>query len=172
MGMKRTDNGLYEIIWHENGAISLKGNNGKFLAIKKSGHLFANAEDCADENARFFFYLMNRPVLVLKCEQGFVGYKATGSVKLECNKANYEMIRVERGEKGAVFFKGSNGKYIHFHDDCLSSDSDVPESFFLELRDPTAMCIKNSAGRFVNAEKNGCFGVGTTDAEAATQWEY
>jgi hypothetical protein len=29
-----------------------------------------------------------------------------GSVKLECNKATYETIQVERGEMGLVHFKG------------------------------------------------------------------
>jgi fascin 1/2 len=50
---------------------------------------------------------------VLKCEQGFVGYKSTSSYKLECNKATYETIQVERSEKGVVFFKGqySNCSY-------------------------------------------------------------
>ena len=55
---------------------------------------------------RYFFYLVNRPVLVLKCDQGFVGYKAAGATKLECNKATYETIQVERADKGQVYFKG------------------------------------------------------------------
>ena len=45
-------------------------------------------------------------MLVLKCEQGFVGYKSSASTKLECNKGTYETIMVERGEKGVVYFKG------------------------------------------------------------------
>lgn len=49
-----------------------------------------------------------RPVLVLKGEQGFVGYKTTSSLKMECNKANYETIRVERGERGQVYFRGND----------------------------------------------------------------
>lgn len=47
---------------------------------------------------------ISRPILVLKCEQGFVGPKG---VRLECNKANYETIQVVRGPKGAVYFKGN-----------------------------------------------------------------
>ena len=43
---------------------------------------------------------------MLKCDQGFVGYKGAGSVKLECNKATYETIQVERVENGLVHFKG------------------------------------------------------------------
>ena len=43
---------------------------------------------------RYYFYLINRPILVLKCEQGFVGYKSPGSTRLECNKAAYATIQV------------------------------------------------------------------------------
>lgn len=52
---------------------------------------------------------MYRPILVLKCEQGFVGYRA-GSNKLECNKANYEAVQVERGPKGLVYFKSKTNR--------------------------------------------------------------
>lgn len=45
-------------------------------------------------------------MLVLKCDQGFVGFKSNSSAKLECNKGSYETILVERGEKGVVYFKG------------------------------------------------------------------
>lgn len=52
-------------------------------------------------------FVVRRPILVLKCDQGFVGYKNGSNTKLECNKANYEAIQVERGPKGLVYFKGS-----------------------------------------------------------------
>lgn len=47
-----------------------------------------------------------RPILVLKSDQGFVGYKSSSSLRLECNKASYETIQVERSDRGIVFFKG------------------------------------------------------------------
>ena len=78
---------------------------GKYIGIKKSGHLYANCEG-VEEKTKYHFYLINRPILVLKCDQGFVGYKAAGSAKLECNKATYETIQVERAERGLVYFKG------------------------------------------------------------------
>ena len=40
-----------------------QGNNGKFVGTKKSGHLYVNCE-----NTRYFFYLVNRPLLMLKCD--------------------------------------------------------------------------------------------------------
>ena len=102
----RSSNALFELLWHEDGSISFRGNNGKFVGTKKSGHLYANCDADGEENTRYFFYLVNRPVLVLKCDQGFVGYKAAGATKLECNKATYETIQVERADKGQVYFKG------------------------------------------------------------------
>lgn len=168
---KRSSNCLFDLVWHADGSISFRANNGKYIGCKKSGHLFANCDNI-EENAKYYFYLINRPVLVLKCEQGFVGYKSAGSNRLECNKATYETIIVERADKGVVHLKGQNGKYLHFHDDGLSSDAESSQGFFLELRDPTRICIKSVQGRYVNSDKNGGIVLGSTDIEDATQWEY
>jgi len=167
----RTPQALFDLEWQEDGSVCFKASNGKYIGNKKSGHLFANC-DSIEENTKYFFYLINRPILVLKCEQGFVGYKGAGSVKLECNKATYETIQVERVENGLVHFKGQNGKYWHAQGDGISCDSDVGQGFYLELREPTRMCIKTSGGQYVVATKNGGFTTGSTDPEAATRWEY
>lgn len=73
-----------------------------------------------------------------------------------------------------VHFRGQNGKYLHFHDDGLSADSDTPtgHGFFLELRDITHMCIKTDQGRYVNSEKNGRISIDSIMGESATRWEY
>ena len=70
------------------------------------------------------------------------------------------------------FFAGQNGKYWHTHDDGISCDAEIPQGFFLELREPTRMCIKSTGGQYVVSEKNGGFTVGSTDSEGATRWEY
>ena len=136
---------------------------------------------------RYYFYLINRPILVLKCEQGFVGYKTPGSTRLECNKAAYATIQViisreltsnikviilmqvERAENGQVHLKGSNGKYWQVADGGISCDSQLPQGFFLELREPTRMCIKNSNGQYLVEQKNGGFTIGSTEPEDATR---
>ena len=111
----RSSDALFELLWHEDGSISFRGNNGKFVGTKKSGHLYANCDADGEDNTRYFFYLVNRPVLVLKCDQGFVGYKAAGATKLECNKATYETIQVERADKGQVYFKGEWLTYTYLY---------------------------------------------------------
>lgn len=170
-GDKRSSNALYDLVWQGDGSVGFRANNGKFISTKRSGHLYANC-DTVEDNAKYFFYLINRPILVLKCEQGFVGYKSATSPKLECNKATYETIQVERSEKGVVFFKGQNGKYWHVDGESVTADSDTPEGFFLELRDPTRICIKSVSGEYLVASKNGAFRLGDTDFESATKWEY
>ena len=96
-----------DLVWLEDGAVAFKAENGKMIGTKKSGHLFANV-DGVEDRSKYYFYLINRPILVLKCEQGFVGYRAAGVPKLECNKANYATIQVERAEQGQVYFKGKS----------------------------------------------------------------
>lgn len=104
-GNRRCADALFEMVWHGDGSVSFRANNGKFLATKRSGHLFSTSESI-EEITKFYFYLINRPILVLKCEQGFVGLRTQSTTKLECNKATYETILVERSNKGVVFFKG------------------------------------------------------------------
>jgi len=168
---KKVPAALFEILWGEGGSVSIKANNGKLVGIKKSGHLFANC-DAESENSKFYFYLVNRPVLVLKCDQGFVGFKAAGSSKLECNKATYETIHVERADKGVVHLRGQSGKYWQTEGEGVSCNGDSPQSFHLEVREPTRMCIKDSEGSFLVSMKNGGFGLGTDEIESATRWDY
>lgn len=104
-GDKRSSNALFDLLWQNDGSVAFRANSGRYVITKRSGHLYATS-DSIDEICKYYFYLVNRPILVLKCDQGFVGYKSASSPKLECNKATYETILVERGDKGLVYFKG------------------------------------------------------------------
>ncbi|KAK9721423.1 Fascin domain [Popillia japonica] len=170
-GDKRSSNALFDLVWQGDGSLAFRANNGRYVITKRSGHLYATS-DVIDDNCKYYFYLINRPILVLKCEQGFVGYKSASSPKLECNKATYECIQVERSEKGIIHFKGQNGKYWHVDSEGVTSDSDTAEGFYLELREPTRLCIKAANGSYLTASKNGLFRLGDSAFENATQWEY
>ena len=151
---RRPEQAPLQLVWQDNGTVAMKADNGKFVGAKKSGHLFANV-DVIEDNSRFFFYLTNRPIMILKCEQGFVGYRMATSVKLDCNKASYATFQVERAEGGLVHFKGNfhqcvrlkifhlivrlgqNGKYWQVVDGGIACDSETAQGFYLELREPT-----------------------------------
>ncbi|ODM93290.1 Protein singed [Orchesella cincta] len=168
---KKSSNALFELTWLEDGAVAFRANNGKYVGAKRSGHLYANC-DVPDENSKYYFYLINRPILVLKCEQGYVGYKTNACPRLECNKATYETIQVERDDKGIVHFKGQSGKYWAVSGDEVTADADAAQNFYLELREPTKICIKTAAGQYLSSEKNGIFRVGDTNPDTATKWEF
>jgi fascin 1/2 len=69
---------------------------------------------------------------------------------------------------------GQNGKYWHVDGEEVNVDSDIPEGFFLELREPTRVCIKaaSPSGPYLSAGKNGGFRLGDPDYASATKWEY
>lgn len=56
---RRCADALFQLIWHGDGSLSFRSNNGRFLATKRSGHLFATSETIEDIT-KFFFYLINR----------------------------------------------------------------------------------------------------------------
>ena len=57
----RSSNALFQMEWQTDGSVAFRANNGKFVATKKSGHLYANSE-APEETSKFFFYLINRSV--------------------------------------------------------------------------------------------------------------
>lgn len=129
---KGTSNCLFELCWQSDGSLTLVANNGKLVGAKKSGHLFANCEP-GDPAAKFHFALVNRPVLVLRCDQGFVGRKGPSSPKLECNRAHYEVVHVERADRGICHLKGV---YTLLHESCssYSAAAESPQTRLKENR--------------------------------------
>ena len=51
--MCRSSNALFDLVWHPDGSISFRADNGKLLGTKRSGHLFANADDATEDRARY-----------------------------------------------------------------------------------------------------------------------
>lgn len=70
------------------------------------------------------------------------------------------------------FVVGQNGKYWHADGESVTADSDTPEGFFIELREPTRICIKSVGGEYLVAGKNGAFRLGDSEYENATKWEF
>lgn len=72
----------------------------------------------------------------------------------------------------SYLYLGQNNKYWHDNDEGITVESDVPEGFFIELREPTRICIKSVSGYYLSAGKNGLFRLGDGDYNNATNWEY
>ena len=67
---------------------------------------------------------------------------------------------------------GQSGRYWQASNDGISANGDSPEGFYIELREPSKLCIKSTDGSYVCAEKNGAFTASSRQSDTATRWEF
>ena len=149
--------------------IAIKASNDKYMSIKPNGQIFFNAS--VEDNNKFTFEFINRPILVLRGEFGFVGVKG-GSGTLECNRSQYDVFGVV-GKAGAYQFRGANGKYFQIESDgTVSINGETPTDFFLELRAPSRMIIVTPDGKYLHGQQSGVFAATGDKIDSNTLWEY
>eukprot|EP00800_Vazella_pourtalesii_P016020 TRINITY_DN4487_c0_g1_i1.p1 TRINITY_DN4487_c0_g1~~TRINITY_DN4487_c0_g1_i1.p1 ORF type:complete len:526 (-),score=117.10 TRINITY_DN4487_c0_g1_i1:393-1907(-) len=151
--------------------VALKADNGHFVLMKRNGQLSATSPEIV-EDARFGFEFINRPRLILRCENGFVGQK-TASPQLECTRSTYDIFEVH-DNKGVYRMRGKEGWWNIQADDTFTTNGANPQDFFFELRAHTRMCIVANNGKYILGESNGNFSA-TGDKSAVslkTLWEY
>lgn len=174
VGNQASGTGLFSIEWQDDGAVALKASNDKYVTAKMNGSLYAVSDSCGDKE-RMILTVINRPILILKCDFGFIGFKSASNARIECNKASHDVIYLEHnsGRSGAYHLKGRNGKYYSVDEEGhINSDSAKPEPFILQLRGQSKVVIKAPNGCFLKGEQNGIVTAKQADAEKATLWEY
>jgi len=161
--------GLIQLEWLSGGGVRLKASNGLYISTKKGGgQLVANN----DTENKFYLHMINRPNIILRCDQGYVGVKSSTSATLVCNKPIHEVISVEKGESGAVHLRGQSGKYWVVSAGGLVVDGEDPQDFYLELKEQTKVCIKTADGLYVNSENGGAVKMVEVKEDLATTWEF
>ena len=159
----------FEVEWLGS-SIAFKASNGKYIAIKPNGQLAANSDQIED-NAKFVCEMINRPILILRCEFGFVGCKG-GSGVLECNKNLYDVFDIVVKE-GVYAIKAPSGSWVQLKDDDgFSSKGDSPTNFFFEMRAHSRMTLIAPNGKYVKGEQSGGFKAQATEITNQTLWEY
>lgn len=79
-------------------------------------------------------------------------------------------LKIENHPTISISISAQNGKYWAVAGDEISVESETPTDFYIELKEPNRICIKNEKGQYLNAEKNGMFKVGETNEP--TLWEF
>lgn len=165
-----TPKGEFELEWHGN-QIAFKANSGKYLTSKANGQLLDGTDEVS-ATGLFTVELVNRPLLVLRGEFGFVGCKGTTN-RLECNRANYDVFHM-KVENGFYTICNKKGKYWRTEDDgsiSVSADESGADKFQIELRGRNGLCIKSPNGCYLKGEQNGTFNAKGTEVKD-TLWEY
>ena len=159
----------FEVEW-QGPMIVLKASNGKYISVKSNGKMSADAPELTDE-CKFLFDFINRPLLVLRGEYGFVGVKGSSCV-LECNRSQYDIFHVTCNN-GTFEIQGANGKYMGLDGDGnVMIAADRPTEFYFELRAHTHMIIRAPNGKLLKGVQNGGFTAAGDQICSSTLWEY
>lgn len=166
-----TPHALFHLEWLSDGTVAIKASNNCYIFNKATGSLVATIE-AIGEKEKFKIRIVNRPLLVLKCEFGFVGVKAK-SEECCCNRVTYDLIQLEGCKDGAYNFKASNGKYWSVADnDMVMLDGDGPTPFIVEFKGNSKLTIKAPNGNLLKTEQNGLFKATGTEVNASTLLEF
>ena len=159
----------FEIEWR-GPKIAIKSSAGKYVSVTSNGKMSADSAECA-ENCEFTFQFINRPLLILRGEYGFVGVKG-GSGILECNRSQYDVFRVSCRD-GTYNIQGADNKYMGIDGDgYVTINNDQPTDFRFELRAHTHMVIRAPNGNLLKGQQNGGFTPTGTGIASNTLWEY
>ena len=150
--------------------IALRADNGKYVSVTSNGQMSAKSSELTDQ-CKFVFEFINRPILVLRGEFGFVGAKGSSGT-LECNRSQYDVFGMS-GNAGTYNIRAVSGKFWKVEGDkSLSINGDKPTDFFLELRAHTRMLIVTDQGAYLQGQQNGGFTATGSSIGSSTLWEY
>uniref|UniRef100_A0A8C5R7S1 Fascin n=1 Tax=Leptobrachium leishanense TaxID=445787 RepID=A0A8C5R7S1_9ANUR len=162
-------NTMFDIEWRGR-KVALKASNGKYICTKKNGQLAA-VSDTVGEDEEFTLKLINRPILVLRGDLGFVCYHKTSNT-LDANRSSYDVFQIIFNN-GAYQIKGQTNKFWYISSNgTVCSDGDMSEDFFFEFREHNHVAIKGKNGKYLRGDQAGTLKADAESVNMATLWEY
>ncbi|XP_054625024.1 fascin-2b isoform X2 [Dunckerocampus dactyliophorus] len=133
--------------------VAIKANNGKYICTKKNGQLLA-VSDFIGEDEQLSVKLINRPMLILRGENGFI-----------CHHKNSNTLDASRSVYDIFSLHFSNGAY-HI------KDGEVPEDFSLELLERGRLAIRGKNGQYLRGDQGGTLKADGLNLSSSALWEY
>nr|XP_019950310.1 PREDICTED: fascin-2-like isoform X1 [Paralichthys olivaceus] len=182
-------NTMFDIEWRGQ-RVALKARNGKYVCTKKNGQLSAVSDTVgksfaarcltsihlylsfsAGDDELLLMKLINRPMLILHGENGFVCHHKSSNT-LDANRSVYDIFSLIFND-GAYNVKSVSGKFWYVSSSGLvCSDGEKPEDFFLEFLEHGRVAIKGSNGKYLRGDQGGTLMGDGTSVDASSLWEY
>lgn len=164
-------NSFFELEWCSNGRVCVRAASGKYMTAKRNGQLAASVEN-AGEAEQFLMKLINRPIIVLRGEHGFIGCRKAGSATLDSNRSSYDVFHLEFHD-GAYSLKDSQGNYWGVGEEAaVVCSSSTPVHFLFEFCDLNKMAVRVKGGKYLKGDNAGSLKAIADSLDSATLWEY
>lgn len=160
---------MFDIEWL-GGNVAVKASNGKYISTKKNGQLAA-VSDSVGEDELFLMKLINRPMLILRGEHGFVCHHKSSNT-LDANRSVYDIFSLIFNG-GAYHIKNEDGKFWYISNDGLVlSDGDKPANFYLEFLEHGRMGIRAANGKYLRGDQGSTLKAESSKIDSSSLWEY
>uniref|UniRef100_A0A671SMR1 Fascin actin-bundling protein 2a, retinal n=1 Tax=Sinocyclocheilus anshuiensis TaxID=1608454 RepID=A0A671SMR1_9TELE len=173
--MFRTNGGNYWTLVTHGGFLSTAteaANNGKYVCTKKNGQLAA-VSDSLGEDEQFMLKLINRPILVLRGENGFVCHHKTSNT-LDCSRSVYDIFSLLFSD-GAYQIKSESYCYCFWFvssSGLVCTDGNKPEDFFFEFVEYGRVAIKGQNSKYLRGDQGGTLMGDGLSVDASSLWEH
>ncbi|XP_068610648.1 fascin-2b [Brachionichthys hirsutus] len=164
-----TANSMFSVEWlgHK---VALKANNGKYICTKKNGQLLA-VSDSTGEDEQLTLKLINRPMLILRGENGFICHHRNSNT-LDASRSIYDIFTLHFSN-GAYQVKGVDGRFWYVNSSGLvCSDGESPEDFSLELLEHGRLAIRGKNGKYLHGDQGGTLKGDGVCLSRSSLWEY
>lgn len=167
-------NTKFTIDWLNN-SIAIKSSNGKYISVKKNGGLVAK-DAAVGEESTFVYELINRPLLVLRGQHGFV-CTTDKSKQLMATSAKAYAFNMHV-KAGVCQISDPAAGFWAVADDAssVSITGDNPTSFFLEFVGLSKIALKHvfedGSSAYLKSHQNGAVTVDGDKVEASTTFEF
>ncbi|XP_034070731.1 fascin-2b isoform X1 [Gymnodraco acuticeps] len=150
--------------------VALKATNGKYICTKKNGQLLA-VSDSIGEDEQLTLKLINRPMLILRGENGFICHHKNSNL-LDGSRSVYDIFSLQFSN-GAYHIRGVDGRFWYVNSSGLvCSDGEVPEDFTVELLEHGRLAIRGKNRKYLRGDQGGTLKGDGLSLSSSALWEY
>lgn len=166
---KVSPDSVFQLEWYDH-KVAVKSID-KYLKITSGGTVQPIGDAPTDPTALFVLELVNRHILVLRGEHGYMGMAAGN--KLLCNRGNHDAMQVKYVE-GYYQLSNGNGNFWCVNSDhtlCTGAESEAA-LFVFELCGQSKMKLRVKDGKYLSGDHNGTVKANEEHDNKSTVWEY